>query len=155
MPFIYVTIDDVVSTHAKTVEISGGGQLGALELGKLEAVLENIQNDDYYPTFEAKLTHLFFCIAKFHCFQDGNKRTAIAVCAHMLLLNGYLYCVKSFLHAMENVSVQVAEGSIGKELLGEILAAHIAQEEENEELKLKILEALTAFENNKLPEEGA
>jgi len=50
---------------------------------------------------------------------------------------------------MENVSVQVAEGSISKDLLGEIIAAHIAQDEENEELKLKIFEAITAFENAK------
>ncbi len=67
----------------------------------------------------------------------------------MLRLSGYLYCVKSFLHAMENGSVQVAEGSISKDLLGEIIAAHIAQDEENEELKLKIFEAITAFENAK------
>ena len=67
----------------------------------------------------------------------------------MLLLNGYLYCVKSFLHAMENVTVQVAEGSINKELLGEIIAAHIAQDEDNEEPKLKILQSITEFENAK------
>ena len=144
MATVYLTINDVVDTHAKTVEVSGGGQLGALELGKLESVLEHIQNDDYYPTFAEKLTHLFFCIAKFHCFQDGNKRTAITACAHMLLVNGYLCCVKSFLHAMENISVQVADDTINKKLLGEIIAAHIDQDADNEELKLKIFEAISA-----------
>ena len=60
MAIIYLTLDQVVETHQKTVEVSGGGLTGQLELGKLESVLQHIQNDDYYPTFEDKLTHLFF-----------------------------------------------------------------------------------------------
>ena len=40
-----------------------------------------------YPTFESKLTHLFFCVCKFHCFADGNKRLAITLSAQFLLLN--------------------------------------------------------------------
>lgn len=144
MALVYLTIDDLIAANAKTVEISGGGLVGHYDLGRLEAVLEHIQNDDYYPTLEAKLTHLFFCIAKFHCFQDGNKRTAIVACAHMLLLNGYLYCVARFLHDMENICVQVADDTISKELLGQIISAHIAQDLDNEELKLSILAAITA-----------
>lgn len=144
MAIVYLTIDDLIAANAKTVEISGGGVVGRFDLGRLVAVLDHIQNDDYYPTIEAKLTHLFFCITKFHCFQDGNKRTAIVASAHMLLLNGYLYCVKQFLHEMENVCVQVADDTISKELLGEIIAAHIAQDLDNEALKLKILAAISA-----------
>ncbi|MGO8778794.1 MAG: type II toxin-antitoxin system death-on-curing family toxin [Rhodomicrobium sp.] len=144
MAIIYLTIDDIGATHEKTVELSGGGQLGALELGKLESVLQHIQNDEYYPTFASKLTHLFFSLAKFHCFLDGNKRTAITASAHMLLVNGYLYCVKRFLHDMENISVQVADSIISKDLLGEIIGAQLAQDPDNEEVKLKILEAISA-----------
>lgn len=144
MAIVYLTLDDIVATHEKTVEVSGGGQIGALELGKLDSVLQHIQNDDYYPTFASKLTHLFFSLAKFHCFLDGNKRTAITASAHMLLVNGYLFCVKRFLHDMENISVQVAEGVIDKELLGEIIAAQLSDNPDNEEVKLKILEAISA-----------
>lgn len=144
MTIVYLSLDDVLATYAKTVEISGGGLAGVLDQGRLESVLQNIQNDDWYPTFGAKLTHLFFGLAKFHCLQDGNKRTAITACAHMLLVNGYLYCVKQFLHDMENISVQVAAGIISKELLGEIIQAQLDQDTENEELKLKLLEAISA-----------
>lgn len=144
MAVIYLRLADAVSTHEKTIELSGGGQLGALDLGRLEAVLEHIQNDEYYPTFVEKLTHLFFSIVKFHCFQDGNKRTAIAVCAHMLLLNGYLYCAGNFITEMENISVYVADGSINKELLHDILVAHLALEADDEVLKFRILDAITA-----------
>ena len=145
MSIIYPSLKQAIEVHRKTVEISGGGALGHLELGKLESVLEHIQNDDYYPTFEDKLTHLFFCACKFHCFQDGNKRIAITLCAQMLLLNGYLYCSSQFLREMENISYHVAAGNIGKELLGEIIAAIIYEGMDSEELKLKILEAISTI----------
>ncbi len=121
MALIYLALEQAVKIHAKTVEVSGGGALGHLDLGKLESVLQHIQDDDYYPTFEEKLTHLFFSACKFHCFQDGNKRIAITLSAQMLLFNGYLYCVSSFLREMENISYHVAAGNIDKELLQEIL----------------------------------
>jgi len=140
---IYLTLEQVIDIHAKTVEVSGGGTLGHLDLGKLESVLQNIQNDDYYPTFEEKLTHLFFSACKFHCFQDGNKRIAITLCAQMLLLNGYMYCVSSFLREMENISYHVAAGAIDKTLLQEIITAHLMEEESDESLKLKILHAIS------------
>jgi death-on-curing protein len=146
MSILYLTLEQAIEVHRKTVEVSGGGALGHLELGKLESVLEHIQNDDYYPTFEEKLTHLFFCACKFHCFQDGNKRIAITLCAQMLLLNGYLYCAGPFLREMENISYHVAAGNIDKELLGEVITAVINGDMDSEELKLKILEAISKDE---------
>ncbi|MEW6139360.1 MAG: Fic family protein [Thermodesulfobacteriota bacterium] len=146
MPIVYLTLDQAVEIHRKTVEISGGGALGYLDMGTLASVLTHIQNDDYYPTFAEKLTHLFFCACKFHCFEDGNKRIAITLSAQMLLLNGYLYCAGHFLREMENISYHVAAGRIGKDLLGEIIEAFLNQEMDSEDLKLKILEAINPTE---------
>lgn len=143
MNLIYPTLDQAIEVHRKTVEITGGGSTGLLEVAKLDSVLQHIQNDDYYPTFEDKLTHLFFSACKFHCFQDGNKRIAITLSAQMLLLNGYLYCSSKFIREMENISYHVAAGNIGKELLQEFIAALIEDDEENESLKLKILNAIS------------
>lgn len=143
MGFIYLTIEQAMEVHRKTIEVSGGGVLGAIDMGRLESVLHHIQNDDYYPSFEDKLTHLFFSACKFHCFQDGNKRIAITLCAQMLLLNGYLYCASSFIREMENISYHVAAGNIDKDLLHETITAYINDDSENEELKLKILLAIS------------
>ncbi|MCP5244776.1 MAG: type II toxin-antitoxin system death-on-curing family toxin [Burkholderiales bacterium] len=143
MALFYLSLEQAIEIHAKTVEVSGGGTLGHLDLGKLESVLQNIQNDDYYPTFEDKLTHLFFSACKFHCFQDGNKRIAITLCAQILLFNGYMYCTSSFLREMENISYHVAAGRIDKALLQEIITAHLLEEESDESLKLKILNAIS------------
>ena len=119
MAWVYVTVEQAIEIHGKTVGVSGGGSLGQLDIGKLDAVLQHIQNDDYYPTFDVKLTHLFFCACKFHCFEDGNKRIAITLCAQMLLLNGYLRSINTFIRESENISYHVAAGNISKELLGE------------------------------------
>ena len=139
----YITIDEAIKIHQQTVEHSGGGALGHFDLGKLESVLENIQNDDYYLTFVDKITHLFFCTCKFHCFEDGNKRLAITLSAQFLLKNGYLLVAQSFLREMENISYHVAAGKIGKELLHDILDSILkGQFENDEELKLRIINAI-------------
>ena len=143
MALVYLNLEQAIETHGKTVEVSGGGASGQLEIGKLEAVLQHIQNDDYYPSFDAKLTHLFFCACKFHCFQDGNKRIAITLCAQMLLLNGYLRSINGFIRDSENISYHVAAGKISKELLGEWVEAVLCGREDDEALKLKILNAMT------------
>ncbi len=143
MQFIYITIDQAVKIHAKTVEVSGGGSHGMLDQGRLESVLEHIQNDSYYPTFLDKITHLFFCANKFHCFQDGNKRIAITLSAQFLLFNGYMYCVSDFMREMENISYHLAAGKIDKEFLRDLIEAVINDSyNENEELKLRLLNAI-------------
>jgi death-on-curing protein len=144
MSITYLTLKQAIETHRKTVEISGGGALGQLNMGQLESVLQQIQNDEYYPTFEEKLTHLFFGACMFHCFEDGNKRIAITLCAQMLLLNGYMFVVECFLREMENISYNVAAGKIDKNLLRRIIHAVINIEmDEDESLKLDILSAIS------------
>ena len=140
---VYITLEQAKNIHAKTIQYSGGGTLGHFDLGRLESVLVNIQNDDYYPTFVDKITHLFYCTCEFHCFQDGNKRLAITLSAYFLLLNGYMAVAKNFFAVTENISYQVAAGKISKELLHRIMTAIMdGTYEIDEELKLEILNAI-------------
>ena len=143
MTLFYITIEQAIEIHRKTVEVSGGGDKGILDIGKLESVLEHIQNDDYYPGFIDKLTHLFFCSNKFRCFNDGNKRIAIALGAQFLLINGYVFILSRFIREMENISYHVASGAIDKELLFEVVFSVIHEPEISEEIKLKIFEAIS------------
>lgn len=140
----YITIEQAIEIHAKTVQYSGGGALGHFDLGRLESVLENIQIDDYYPTFVDKLTHLFFCTCEFHCFRDGNKRLAITLSAYFLLLNGYMAVAKNFFEITENISYQVAAGKIDKDLLHRIMGSIMdGTYDADEELKLDIYNAIS------------
>lgn len=139
----YITLDEAIEIHKLTVQHSGGGALGHFDLGRLDSVLQNIQNDDYYPSFVDKITHLFFCACEFHCFEDGNKRIAITLSAQFLLKNGYLSVAQSFLKEMENISYHVAAGKIDKDLLYKIMESILKGSFENDEsLKLKIIHAI-------------
>lgn len=62
---VYLTLEQAERIHERTIQYSGGGTYEHFDLGRLDSVLHNIQNDDYYPTFEEKLTHLFFVYANF------------------------------------------------------------------------------------------
>ena len=141
--FIYITPEQAQITHEKTIQYSGGGTLEELDFGKLESVLYNIQNDDWYPTFVDKLTHLFFCTCQFHSFADGNKRLAITLSTLFLLLNGYLSIAETFLAKTENISLNVAASKIDKELLHKIMEAIMnGSYDEDEALKLEIYNAI-------------
>ncbi len=142
MSVIYITIENALEIYHKTIEVSGGGSDGILNQGQLESILTHIQNDDYYPDFSDKLTHLFFSANRFHCFEDGNKRIAISLGAHFLLLNGYVFVVPRFIREMENISYHLAAGKIDKEFLKEVIEAVINDDMDNEELKLKIFERI-------------
>lgn len=138
---LYFDVSHAVGVHDWIIEHSGGLS-GIKDLGQLDSVLEHIQNDLYYPSFEEKLNHLVFGINKFHAFNDGNKRSSLSLGAYFLVLNGYDYCVKSFVQEMENIVVWLAEGKISKDLLLKIVSSLIVDDEFSEELKLELLEAV-------------
>lgn len=141
MEFNFFTSEYAIKIHDKIIEISGG-RSGIKDYGNIDSPLKHIQNDDYYPTFEDKLTHLIFSFNKFHAFNDGNKRTSIAMGAFFLEVNGLEFFVDKFIIEMENIAVTVADNVIEKELLSEIIVSLINEEDYNEQLKLKIFNAL-------------
>ena len=137
---IYISNEQAIDTHKKTIEYSGGGDYGIINIGYLESALEHIKNDDYYPTFEHKLVHLIWSINRNHSFSDGNKRLSITLGAQFLLLNGYMFCVKRFMEEMENISYHLAAGRIEKELLHKLVRSFLEGEDDfNEELKFEYL----------------
>ena len=62
-------------------------------------------------------------------------------------MNGYLYCSGHFIREMENISYHVAAGNIDKDLLHDIIFAVIYGDENDEGLKLKILNAISGDED--------
>jgi death-on-curing protein len=102
---------------------------------------------------EEKLVHLIWSVNRNHAFSDGNKRLSITLAVQFLSFNGYLYCIKRFLHEMENISYHLAAGCIDKDLLTEIVHSFLENEHDfNEELKLKLLLTIdnqeTGFKEN-------
>lgn len=141
MELKYFTPEYAIKTHRKIIEMSGGID-GVKIYDYIASPLHHIQNDDYYPTLEDKLTHLVFSLNKFHAFNDGNKRISIALGAFFLVVNGLDVFADKFIIEMENVAVTVADNIIDKDLLQEIIYSLINEENYSEELKLKIIDAL-------------
>lgn len=136
---LYISREQAEITHLKTVELSGGGSTDVINIGYLDSVLEHIQNDDYYPAFGEKLTHLVWSINKNHCFSDGNKRLSITLGVQFLTINGYLFCLARFLRDMENISYHLAAGRIDKDLLEKIIKSFLDGESDfDEDLKFEI-----------------
>ena len=144
MGFVYPPLSAIIEAHENALTFGGGGLPGVRDAGQLDSLLDHLQNDAYYPTFERKITRLFFGLTKFHCFNDGNKRTAIAASSLMLIANAFAPIVPRFIRDMENISVLVADNVVSEGLLYEIICTHIAIDPDNEEIKLKLFEAMSA-----------
>jgi len=144
---LYFDLQHAIDTHDQILKISGG-RPGILDKGRLDSILEHVQNDQYYPSIVEKLTHLVFQVNKGHCFNDGNKRTSIALGAFFLIINGLAHLADHFIIQMENIAVSVADNLISRELLEEIIQSLLTESDFNESLKLKIIEAINGtFEN--------
>ena len=119
----YLSLEDAIALHDKMIEIMGGlDGFDSSRVGYLESALEHIKNDDFYPNFLDKLTHLIFCCVKFHPFLDGNKRSAILIARVFVLINAPEILPNDFYERLENVVVGVASDEINKDSLKAILA---------------------------------
>jgi death-on-curing protein len=142
MELIYFTSDYAIEVHDNIINKTGGLH-GVINLGLLQSVLEHIQNDLYYPTLEDKTSHILFSINKNHAFQDGNKRSSLALSAYFLEINGFSFVVNKYMVKLENIVVQVADNLINKDLLTEIITSIIYEDDYSEELKIKIFRAIS------------
>lgn len=138
--FLYFTVDYAVEVHDNIVKQSGGF-LGIRDKGLLESTLEHLKNDVYYPNIEHKLTHLLYSINKNHCFNDGNKRASLALSVYFLSINGLFILIEKFIIEMENIVVDVADNSIDKDLLFEIIESLLYEDDYSEILKIKLINA--------------
>lgn len=146
---IYPTYDDLLDKHNEVIRKSGG-TMGVFNENLLRGFIEFIQNDVYYSSFEEKLTHLVFSIAKNHGFCDGNKRTAIIAGAFFLELNAFdQFIVDAFIQNMEGVILLTVQGLIDKDQLRQMINDFIHNGKMSEETKMIYVELL-----GKLSSEG-
>lgn len=122
----YFSINEAIELHDIIMnEIGGKRGFNESQISLLDSVLSSIQNDDYYPNFIDKLTHLIFSCVKFHPFLDGNKRSAIFLAIFFMELNDKADIYEEFAALMEDVVVEVAAGSISKDELRLIIGEFI------------------------------
>lgn len=149
LDFVYFDAVRAINEHDKIIQLSGGF-MGILHSDELAGMLEFIKDDGYYPEYEDKLTHLVFSIAKNHYFSDGNKRSAIAVGAYFMQVNGLAAIVPAFIVDMEHVVLCVADDIISKDQLKVIMSEYISFGEMSEVSKLLVAESVIEYNRREL-----
>lgn len=88
----YLSGEEALVIHARLIDATGGSH-GVRNTHLLASMLERPKmqfgGKDLYPTLFDKAAAYFESCAMHHAFVDGNKRTAIALAARFLFLNGY------------------------------------------------------------------
>lgn len=128
MQYRYFNTEYAIKEHQYIIEQSGGLP-GVKHAGMIDSVLAHIQNDTYYPELLDKVTQLVFGINKNHAFNDGNKRASIALSSFFLELNGHDFSLRKYQHGMEEPAVWLASSLIDQEILKEIIAFLLYEDE--------------------------
>ena len=136
----YFTYEALLEVHNMVLAVSGG-MPGVKDEGLIRSPVEFISEGQYYPTFADKLTHLVYSLIKNHGFNDGNKRTALAAGALLLMMNGYDSFVGYYFLMFEQVMVLVAENKITKEQLYELFVDIVENGALSESSTLLIIES--------------
>ena len=139
--FIFLDKKQVAKLHDIVLEKSWGLPW-VINIGLIDSVLEHIKNDDYYPEFIDKLTHLLYGITMNHSFTDWNKRTALATSACFISLNYNPTIAGSFIDFIENIVVQIADGVVSKKVLHKYLTTFFETQEADESVLVEIIRAI-------------
>lgn len=137
----YIEYEQALKIYEKTVEKSGGGMAGVRDAGGIQLMLENVQNDWYYPEIADKATYMMFSLCRGHYFADCNKRISITLTMYFLLMNGYLFVAQTFMKDMEEIALDLAAGCMEKELLTDIMHCLVNAEPYSEVVLLGIANA--------------
>ena len=124
----YLTLHEVLAIYRRIMHTSGGAA-GISNLHGLEAALAQpymtFDGIDLYPTLVEKAAALGFSLITNHPFLDGNKRIGHAVMDVFLVLNGFE--IDAPVDEQEDIILQVASGSLSRDVFTEWLRVHITE----------------------------
>jgi death on curing protein len=121
---VWILKRTVLSMHSQQLALHGGSD-GIRDETLLDSALAKPKNVFAYAEgvdlFRLAASYAFG-IARNHAFMDGNKRTALAVSAAFLALNGWdIEAPKAELYL---TFLHLADGSLGEEELAAWFSAH-------------------------------
>ena len=114
---------------------------GVRDAGGIQLMLENVQNDWYYPEIADKAAYMMYSLCRGHYFAARNKRISVTLSMYFLLQNGYLFVAQNFMKNMEEIALDLAAGCMDKELLTEIMHCLVNDEAYSESILLGIANA--------------
>lgn len=126
---IKISVSQVIEIN-KTVISKTGGTFTILNEDLLEqsvnSIYQTFDGNELYPNILDKASQICYSLCKNHCFEDGNKRTALVTMLVLLDINGYN--INNLNHnSMYNLIYNVAEGSSNKNNITEWLYKYIKE----------------------------
>jgi death-on-curing protein len=125
MKYTYLSLEDILRLHYQVIEDFGGSH-GVREEGRLKSVIEAPQQEvfgeEQYPSLHEKAAVYLRNIIGDHPFSDGNKRTAVTVCAIFLLQNGSHIVAEP--KELEDFTVGVATDNLDIDAISSWLKSH-------------------------------
>lgn len=76
---------------------------------------------ELYPTIFDKAAYLWYALSNYHCFYNGNKRTALVTTYVYLKINGYYLKIDNNFY---DISLNIVESQIEKKQIKEIIQQH-------------------------------
>lgn len=118
--FRYPDLDTVIAIHENILRQYGGlkgiRDRGILD-GCLKSAFSGFGNEEFFKTPMEKIAKITVSLIRNHPFNDGNKRTGIAVMELLLNINGYkLKIDDDLLYKLAN------DIAIGKMLVADLIA---------------------------------
>jgi death-on-curing protein len=142
MKIVYFDLKHALEQHKRVLEISGGLH-GYKDVSQLESVIAHIQNDSYYPNFLEKLGYLVFSVSTGHAFNDGNKRTAIALGSYFLEINELGGTVGAFIVHMEYLVVWLVERKISRDSFERATQSILDEGDLSESIQIELVKQLS------------
>ncbi|WP_233582316.1 type II toxin-antitoxin system death-on-curing family toxin [Prevotella sp. OH937_COT-195] len=137
----YIDYEQALKIYHKTIDKSGGGIIGVRDEGGIKLMLNNVQNDIYYPEIADKAAYMMFSLCRGHYFNDCNKRISLTLTMFFFLQNGYLFVAQNFMKNMEEIVLDLAAGCMDRDLLTEIMNYLVNDEDYSESILLGIANA--------------
>lgn len=127
-PYVFLSVDDVVTIHARVIE-EFGGNMGLRDRGLLESAVAMPQSMFSGEYLHAELSEMaaayLYHLCSNHPFVDGNKRVALAASEVFLVANGFELDASD--DELEELTMGVAAGEISKAEAVEFYAARICE----------------------------
>mgnify|MGYP006292687735 CR=1 FL=1 len=126
VPSIFLSVDDIVTIHARVIK-EFGGDIGLRDSGLLESAVampQSMFSGEYLHREISEMAAAYhYHLCSNHPFIDGNKRVALAASEVFLVANGFE--LKANDDELEKLTMGVASGTISKAEVVVFFAARI------------------------------
>jgi death-on-curing protein len=121
----YLSGEDILVIHAELIDATSGTH-GVRDVGLFlhlaEKPKQSFGGKEVHPSIFEKAAVYFDAFARHQVFLDGNKRTAVAVTARFLFVNGF--DLRAGSKALEVFTLSVAAKSVPIERIARWLKTH-------------------------------